>query len=106
MNRRYKLLFNHPACNCANDAWVKLHYTFTPNFPANLLEEAQIAAQMEGITSQETQLKVMSIVDNVQEEMDRIKEENEIDPNAIVQKMMFQSNDQAEETQEEVTQDE
>lgn len=106
MNRRYKLLFNHPACNCANDAWVKLHYTFTPNFPANLLEEAQIAAQMEGITSQETQLKVMSIVDNVKEEMDRIKEENEIDPNAIVQKMMFQSTNQAEETQEEVTQDE
>lgn len=107
MNRRYKLLFGHPASKVPDDSWVKLHYKFTPNFPANLLEEAQIAAQMEGIASQETQLKVMSIVDNVQEEMDRIKEENEIDPNAIVQKMMFpngQKNDQAQ--QEEVTQDE
>lgn len=107
MNRRYKLLFNHPACNCANDAWVKLHYTFTPNFPANLLEEAQIAAQMEGVTSHETQLKALSIVDNVQEELDKIKKENESDPNEIIQKMMFpngQKNDQAQ--QEEVTQDE
>lgn len=102
MNRRYKLLFNHPACNCSKDAWVKLHYTFTPNFPANLLEEAQIAAQMEGITSQETQLKVMSIVDNVQEEMDRIKEENEIDPNAIVEKMMFPNNQNNDKAQKEV----
>lgn len=106
MNRRYKLLFGHPASNVPADSWVKLHYKFTPNFPANLLEEAQIAAQMEGITSHETQLKALSIVDNVQEELDKIKKENEIDPNAIVQKMMFQSTDKAEEPQEEVTQDE
>ena len=40
------------------------------------MEEAQIAAQMEGITSHETQLKVISAVDNVQEELeDKIEEE-------------------------------
>lgn len=97
MNRRYKLLFGHPASKVPADSWVKLHYKFTPNFPANLLEEAQIAAQMEGITSHETQLKALSIVDNVQEELDKIKKENESDPNEIIQKMMFpngQSNDQ------------
>lgn len=107
MNRRYKLLFGHPASKVPADSWVKLHYKFTPNFPANLLEEAQIAAQMEGITSHETQLKALSIVDNVQEELDKIKKENESDPYEIIQKMMFpngQNNDQAQ--QEEVTQDE
>jgi hypothetical protein len=66
-----------------------LKYTFTMNIPANLLEEAQIAAQMEGIVSQETQLKVLSIVDNVQEEMERIEEENKPDESTIVDQMMF-----------------
>lgn len=98
MNRRYKLLFGHPASKVPADSWVKLHYKFTPNFPSNLLEEAQIAAQMEGITSHETQLKALSIVENVSEELERIKAENESDPNDIIQKMMFpngQNDDQA-----------
>ena len=76
MNRRYKLLFGHPASKVPADSWVGLSYRFTPNIPSNLLEEAQIAAQMEGITSHETQLKVLSIVDNVAEELDKIDEEN------------------------------
>ena len=76
MNRRYKVLFSHPLSKAPADAWVQLHYHFTPNIPANLLEEAQIAAQMEGITSQETQLKVLSIVEDIQAELDKIAEEN------------------------------
>lgn len=89
MNRRYKLLFSHPASKVPADAWVTLHYHYTPNFPANLLEEAQIATQMEGVTSHETQLKVLSIVDNVQDELDRIEEENKPDEETIVDRMMF-----------------
>ena len=89
MNRRYKLLFSHPLSKVPADAWVTLHYHFTPNFPANLLEEAQIAAQMEGITSHETQLKVLSIVDNVQDELDKIEEENAPKEETIVDRMMF-----------------
>ena len=76
MNRRYKLLFSHPASKVSKDAWVNLHYQFSPNFPANLLEEAQIAAQMEGVVSKETQLKVLSVVDNVKDEMKKLDEEN------------------------------
>jgi SPP1 family phage portal protein len=76
MNRRYKLLFSHPASKVHKDAWMQLRYRFTPNMPANLLEEAQIAAQMEGIVSHETQLKVLSIVDNVEDELATIEEEN------------------------------
>lgn len=89
MNRRYKLLFSHPAAKVPADAWVQLHYQFTPNFPANLLEEAQIAAQMEGITSHETQLKVLSVVDNVEDELDKIEEENKAPEQTIVEQMMF-----------------
>ncbi len=89
MNRRYMLLFGHPASKVPADAWVQLNYRFTPNFPSNLLEEVQIAAQMEGITSQETQLKVISAVDNVQEEQEKIAEENKTPERSVVAELMF-----------------
>lgn len=91
MNRRYKLLFGHPRSKVQKDDWVKLNYHYTPNFPANLLEEAQIAAQMENIVSHETQLKVLSIVDNVQNELDKINKENEVEQESIIDKRMFES---------------
>ena len=92
MNRRYKILFSSPLSKAPKDAWVQLHYKFTPNIPANLLEEAQIAAQIEGITSHETQLKVLSIVDNVKDELDKIEEENSPDEETPVDRMMFPNN--------------
>lgn len=89
MNRRYKLLFSHPASKVNKDAWMQLEYRFTPNIPANLLEEAQIAAQMEGIVSHETQLKVLSIVDNVESELEKIEEENKPSEDDPVMNTMF-----------------
>lgn len=89
MQRRYKLLFSHPTSKVTKDSWVQLHFVCTPNIPSNLLEEAQIAAQMEGITSQATQLSVLSIVDNVQDEMDRIEEENKPEEMTPVERTMF-----------------
>lgn len=77
MNRRYKLIFSNPVSGMQNDAWVGIKYQFTPNYPANLLEESQIAGNLAGITSHETQLKVLSIVDNVQQEIERIEEEQD-----------------------------
>lgn len=79
MNRRYKILFSHPslAQKVSPDDWVQIKPQFTPNIPSNLLEEAQIAKEMEGVTSHETQLKVISAVDNINEELKKIKNENE-----------------------------
>lgn len=93
MNRRYRLLFGHPASKVPADSWVQLHYQFTPNIPKNLLEEAQVAAQMEGITSHETQLKVLSIVDDVQGELDKIEKENAAPEKTIVDDLMFGKTD-------------
>lgn len=76
MNRRYQLLFGHPASKVPADSWIQLQYKFTPNIPANLQEEAQIASQLEGITSHETQLKIISAVEDVKGELDKIEEEN------------------------------
>lgn len=94
MNRRYKLLFGHPSSKVPADAWVQLHYRFTPNIPANLLEEAQIAAQMEGITSHNTQLKVLSVVDDIEGELDKIEEENKSPEKTIIDDLMFGKTDQ------------
>ena len=94
MNRRYKLLFGHPSSKVPADAWVQLHYRFTPNIPANLLEEAQIAAQMEGITSHNTQLKVLSVVDDIEGELDKIEEENKSPEKTIIDELMFGKKDQ------------
>ena len=96
MNRRYKLLFSHPSSKVSSDAWMQLGYHYTPNIPANLLEEAQIAAQMEGITSHETQLKVLSIVENVKAELEKIEEENKAPEESIVDRMMFTDDEQVE----------
>lgn len=96
MNRRYKLLFSHPKSRVPKDAWVKLHYKFTVNIPANMLEEAQIAASVEGIVSKQTQLKVLSMVDNVQQELDRIKEETKEAEESAVESMMFATAAQSE----------
>lgn len=89
MNRRYKLLFGHPSSKVAADAWIQLHYQFTPNIPNNLLEEAQIAAQMEGTVSKKTQLKVLSIVDNVDSEIEALEEESSALQQAAVQNAAF-----------------
>ena len=45
--------------------------------PANLLEESQIAAQLTGIVSQPTQLKVLSIVGDIKQEIEQIKREQD-----------------------------
>lgn len=85
MNRRWQLLFSHPLINgkVKADDWGKLRYRFTPNLPANALEEAQTAAQLSGIVSRQTQLETLSIVDNVQAELERIEEEEKAQPEPL-----------------------
>lgn len=78
MNKRYKMVSNFPSSKLSSDDWIKLSYQFTRNIPNNLLEESQIASNLSGITSQETQLKVLSVVNNVTEEIEKMNAQ--IDP--------------------------
>lgn len=75
MNRRYKMIAQSPASKIKEGDWVGIDYQFTQNIPANLLEEADIAGKLSGVTSGETQLKVLSIVENVKEEIKKKQEE-------------------------------
>lgn len=77
LNRRYRILFSQKnvPMTVPADSWIGIDYEFTKNLPANVLEESEIAKNLEGIVPRETQLKVLSVVDNVQEAMDRMAEE-------------------------------
>lgn len=77
MNRRYKLIFSNPVSGMSKDAWTQLHFSFTRNYPANLSDEADIASKLAGITSKETQLSVLSFVDDAAAEMQRMREEED-----------------------------
>lgn len=79
-NKRYKLIFSNPICKMAKDDWMKLRYKFTLNYPVNLTEEAEVAQKLKGITSDETLLSVLSIIDDVKAEMKR--KQKELDPDA------------------------
>lgn len=78
MNRRWKIIFSNVLIHSkvAPDDWAKLRYRFTPNVPANALEEAQTAAQLTGLVSHRTQLEMLSMVNNVDQELDRIESED------------------------------
>ncbi len=101
MNRRWKIIFSNVLIHSkvAPDDWAKLRYRFTPNIPSNALEEAQTAAQLAGIVSHRTQLETLSIVDNVDSEMKRLEEENEVEP--LYSFDAHQHSDEPEETDDE-----
>ena len=67
---------NVPASD--KDSWVEVEYRFIRNIPRNVNDEAQTARDLEGIISKELQLSTLSIVDDVQTEIERIEKENEL----------------------------
>ena len=74
----YKLICSNPAGDLEVDDWQKIDVKYTLNLPANLLDEAQTAGAMSGITSRRTQLQVMSVVPDVDAELDQIEKENDM----------------------------
>ena len=89
MNRRYMLIFSNPVSGMKKDDWVKVKPIFTRNLPANILEETQIAVNLDGITSKQTQLGTLSIIDNVGKEIERIEKEEAKSQNDAVMRQMF-----------------
>ena len=77
MSRRYRLISNYPTSKIGENEWVNIQYKFTRNVPANLAEEADIAQTLSGIVSEETQVSVLSIVQNAKEEVQRKNEDLE-----------------------------
>ena len=74
----YKLICSNPAGDLEVDDWQKIDVKYTLNLPANLLDEAQTAGAMSGITSKRTALQVLSIVPDVDKELDQIEKEQDM----------------------------
>lgn len=78
MVRRFKMMFNIPTnFNVDKESYLDIDYVFSRNVPNDLIDEAQAAEKLAGITSKRTQLSVLSVVDNVQDELDQIDREQE-----------------------------
>lgn len=77
LNRRYKVISSFPSSPMKGDDWVNIQYRFNRKLPSNLLEESQIARNLSGVTSDETTISVLSIVNDAKEEMDKRKKETE-----------------------------
>lgn len=79
MSRRFKMVFNLPTNMEASkkDEYRNLKYKFTRNIPRNVADEADTASSLQGVVSKETQLSVLSIVDNPKQEIERMQEETE-----------------------------
>lgn len=78
MTQRYKIIFSHPLAQVhgvSADSWIGLKFQFTQNYPANVADEIENARNAEGILSHRTQLEMISTVENVDEELERIEEE-------------------------------
>ena len=75
MRRRYRLFCSLSTNTPDKDAYEEIEYVFTQNMPRNLLDEATAAGMLTGITSKETQLSTLSIIQDVDGEMKRIEEE-------------------------------
>lgn len=76
LNKMYELIGNLPNSKLG-DEWVNLEYTFTRNMPNNLMDEAQIAQLLYGITSEETVFRGLSNVQDVKQEIERKQKERE-----------------------------
>lgn len=74
LNKRYKMIANTNLTPIKGDEWAKIDYQFTRNYPANLLEESEIAKNLTGITSEETAISVLSNVSNAREEVEKKNE--------------------------------
>ena len=75
LRKRYKLFCCIPANIANKNAWKDIDINFTLNMPKNIKTEAETAEKLEGIVSKKKQLSVLSIVDDVDDEIEAIKKE-------------------------------
>ena len=76
LRERWRLVLGYAGTTGVDPgAWAEITPVFARNVPANLVEESQVAAQLSGVVSEETQLSVLSCVDSPKAEMERKRDE-------------------------------
>lgn len=94
IKKGYKIFCSLPTNVPDADAWRQIAITTTRNLPKNRLEEAQTAQAVEGIVSHETQLKLLSIVDDPKTELEKMENEDSGAAESIVERRMFEVTDE------------
>lgn len=74
--QRYRIISGLPNSKIKDDDLSGLEFKFTRNVPANILEETQIAMNLQNLVSEETVLNNLSVIPDVKRELDRLNEEN------------------------------
>jgi SPP1 family phage portal protein len=78
LQRRIELLFNILSLKGgSNYDWRAINITFTRNLPTNESEVATMVSTLDGIVSDETLLAQIPFVENVQDEIERLKEQKQ-----------------------------
>lgn len=77
IQERLKLLANYPDKPFTGDDWERVEIVMHRNMPEDLASEADVASRLSGIVSEETQLSVLSCVDDAKSEIERKNAEKE-----------------------------
>ncbi|MGE7092545.1 phage portal protein [Lysinibacillus sp. NPDC048646] len=70
---------------CQKDDYLKVWYEFKRNLPVDLLSEAQASQAMKGQVSERTRLSKMSIVDDVEYELEEMQKDTKLYGNGLEQ---------------------
>lgn len=73
--RRYEMICNLLSALGASYDWRKIKISFSRNIPENPVDSADYAQKMSGVISRKTLLEALPIVDDVDGEIERIKQE-------------------------------
>ncbi|RVU97049.1 phage portal protein [Coriobacteriales bacterium OH1046] len=77
VQRRLRMLANYPDKPFSGDDWMRVEIAMHRNMPEDIAAEAQVAGALSGIVSEETQLSVLSCVDDPRREIERKDAERE-----------------------------
>lgn len=73
MANRYRIIFANPLSGMDKDAWTKIDYIFTRNFPPDVESEVNAARNVEGIVTKETQIGLLSFVQDPAGEAEKVE---------------------------------
>lgn len=92
LRKRYKIFCSLSTNVPDSNAYQDIEVTTTRNLPKNRKEEAETARNLDGIVSRETQLKVLSIVENPKEELQKLEEEDTRATDDVLNRTLFGGN--------------
>ena len=77
IKQRLRMLANYPGQPFSGDDWQQVEITMHRNMPEDLAAEVDVAGGLSGIVSEETQLSILSCVDDPKREIERKNAERE-----------------------------